>query len=78
VLVVFDPETNTAKWVESQDGKRIGDVVLLDKVHNAHRKRQRPVQEPMMMHASSSVSNPIELAYAQQQASLIINQTQEK
>jgi transposase InsO family protein len=72
VQVVFDPETNTAKWVESEDGKRLGDVALLDKMHNTHRKRQRPMHEPAVMQLSPSTSNAIELAYAKQLASLTI------
>lgn len=78
VLIVFDPETNQAKWVESLDGTRLGDVVLLDKVHNVHRQRQRPTQEFVVTQASLSTPNPIELAYKQQQDSLFINQPKEK
>ena len=77
VQVVFDPETDVAKWVESEHGQRLGDAMILDKVHNTHRKRQRPTTEHVGVQSVPSTSNPIELAYAQQQSSLIINQSKE-
>lgn len=78
VMIVFDPETNRGKWVESLDGVRLGDIVLLDKVHNTHRQRQRPIQESAATQLPAVGSNPIELAYKQQQESLIINQSKDK
>lgn len=78
ILIVFDPETNEAKWVEDIDGKRLGYVVLLDQVHNTYRKRQRPTQEQMQSAVVASTPNPIELAYAEQQKLLIIKPQQEK
>jgi len=73
VLVVFDPETNIAKWVESLDGERIGDVTSLDRLHNTKRGRIRPAKDRSIT-KTSAATNPIELAYAQQQASLTIKQ----
>lgn len=78
VMIVFDPETNSGKWVESLDGVRLGDIVLLDKVHNTNRQRQRPIQESVATQLPSVGSNSIELAYEQQQESLIINQSKDK
>ena len=78
VLVIFDPETNEAKWVESLEGKRLGQAVLLDKMHNTHRKRQRPMQASAATTPSALTPNAVELAYAQQQASLLIKPLQEK
>jgi transposase InsO family protein len=78
VFVVFDPETNEAKWVESLEGKRLGQAVLLDKMHNTNRKRQRPTQSITPIQASTLASNTVELAYAKQQASLLIKPSQEK
>ncbi|MGB0784411.1 MAG: DDE-type integrase/transposase/recombinase [Marinomonas sp.] len=41
VMLVFDPLIDEAKWVESEDGKRLGEVTVCDPIHNLHRKRQR-------------------------------------
>jgi transposase InsO family protein len=78
VLVVFDPETNEAKWVESLEGKRLGQAVLLDKMRNTNRKRQRPTQSSTTTQPYALTPNTVELAYALQQASLLVQPSQEK
>ena len=53
-------------------------AVLLDKMHNTHRKRQRPMQASAATTPSALTPNAVELAYAQQQASLLVKPLQEK
>lgn len=42
IILVFDPHANTALYVESDKGERLGAVTLLDKDANFYRSRQRP------------------------------------
>lgn len=43
IYLVIDPLEHEAKWVESLDYERLGDVCLLNKSANLSRRRQRPV-----------------------------------
>jgi len=77
VMIVFDPEKNEVKWVESKEGKKLGDAALLDAVHNTRRKRQRPIQHDPSPSQKKPIGNAIELAYQDYQRSLLIKPNEE-
>lgn len=79
VVVVFDPEKNEARHVESQKGERLGDATLVDPIHNTHRKRQRPEQRDSTVTGSNRIEleNTIERLYEEHKKSLIIDNNEE-
>lgn len=42
IILVFDPHAKKALYIESPDGEFLGEVILLDKLANLSRHRQRP------------------------------------
>jgi putative transposase len=65
IILIIDPHTKTPLRVESLLGEVVGSVVLLDKVSNLHRKRNRPnnITEPALKQAE----NAVDLAYQEHQ-----------
>jgi len=64
VVLVIDPHTKTALYVESLAGEDLGPVTLLDKASNLNRRRQRPNTTPET--TSASKTNAVELAFEEQ------------
>jgi putative transposase len=78
VVMVFDPATYQAKWVESEKGEKLGDAILLDQIHNTHRKRQRPQLSTTTELNSKTLENPIELTLSEYEKTLIIKNKEGK
>ena len=64
VVLVIDPHTKTALYVESLAREDLGPVVSLDKASNLNRRRQRPSITPEL--TSMSKTNAVELAFEEQ------------
>lgn len=62
VILVADPHTNTAIWIESENGDKLGRVTLLDAKTNLNRCRQRP--DPVAPKQSLKI-NSVDLTYEQ-------------
>lgn len=80
VFLVFDPETNEAKWVESEKGERLGEVTALDAIKNNQRKRKRPIAEASteLVPKDRQSGNIIESAYDKFKQSVLIDPTSEE
>ena len=64
IYLVIDPYTKSAKWVESLDYQRIGEVHLLDKHANIQRGRQRPnLQDETTNSPKERADNLVEMLY---------------
>jgi len=71
VIVVIEPHHKKALYIEDEQGKRIGEVTLLDLQANRNHKRARPEKAPTPLAGSSISLN--ELALKQQEARLSIS-----
>lgn len=80
VVMVIDPATHQAKWVESEKGEKLGDAILLDQIHNTHRKRQRPHRSSTATSelTQKTLENSIELTLEEYEKTLIIKNHEEK
>lgn len=61
VILVVDPHTKKALKIESSNGEDLGPVVLLDKIANLNRKRNRP--EKTQNITTKQTDNMVEMAY---------------
>jgi hypothetical protein len=61
VILVVDPHTKKALQIESLKGENLGSVVLLDKIANLNRKRNRP--EKTQNITTKQTDNMVEIAY---------------
>jgi len=72
VYLVFDPASNTTKWIESLDYQKIGEVAVLDKHANLQRHRQRPTLDDKIM--PQNTSNLVDVLYQKRQKKFDVTQ----
>lgn len=72
VIVVIEPHHKKALYIEDEQGKRIGEVTLLDLQANRNHKRARPEKSVTTPRSAPSISLN-ELALKQQQSRLSIS-----
>jgi putative transposase len=70
IILVVDPHTKTALYVESIFGDNLGPVTPLNKISNLNRKRHRPQKTTEA--ALKQAENSVELAYQEHQRSFDI------
>lgn len=68
IILVIDPDQQTALYIESDTGVRLAAVTLLDKVANLKRKRQRP--DMSIQTNAPHLIDAVEHAYAKYQMEL--------
>ena len=67
LLLVVDPHSQQAIWLEDDEGKIQGEVVPLDVIANSHRRRHKPDAQVADSHQSQG-PNLVEIAYQQYHA----------